>query len=509
MTMYINPSNSHTLNTLSLNAGFWTAASIEVSNSSSVNYTVNRKVSSNYFIDSISNTDIRVGKNIFTDITSAVGNSELKNKAIRKKLGTSNILGDTEFVIYLFQATVSPSFSVISSTDSNLTARSIKRILVGSSVNNSSTCGYSVANKSYMDSSAMESSSSITIEGTRYKPFTVSIDDSTYTRLTIQIPYYTGSSIASSSAITVKPVNLKKFTSDINNISSIDATYNKLSFINTNIVGDTESVVYLSKAIISPAFIFSTTSSDFTINGTKAVLVDTAIDKNSILDTSPHIRSTFNVSSIIGKTNSSLKVNRKFFRTVDIIGDTETLAYHPYRASYTSVVPVTATAKCKYYISTILPTIINSTDTRSTIDKVPTNINVSCGSRIGNTTELSYAGTTRVHSDTVPVEANTIVSKVPTVRGITNSASIFSYTGGMFKCNIVTPVAFRIEPVSYCKYKVRRDRYINNIPVEENAKLISKDLLLYKDDYLKIDLCVHKQEEQPLYATETQSLFYM
>ena len=52
MTMHINPSNSHTLNTLSLNAGFWTAASIEVSNSSSVNYAVNREVKADYSIES-------------------------------------------------------------------------------------------------------------------------------------------------------------------------------------------------------------------------------------------------------------------------------------------------------------------------------------------------------------------------------------------------------------------------------------------------------------------------
>lgn len=237
--MYINPSNSRTLNTLSLNAGLLTAASIEVSNSSSVNYAVNRKVNADYFI---------------------------------------------------------------------------------------------------------ESNPVLITEGTRGIISTIFIVDDTSARLTVQKPYYVSSSI----------------------------------------------------------------------NSTTSTAIDT-------------IKAKWVSSSIINTTNlSNLRVGRKFFRTVDILGDTETLAYHPYRASYTSVVPVTAVAKCKYHISTILPTIINI-----------------------------------------------------------------------------------IEPVSYCKYKVRRDRYINHIPVEENVKLISKDLLLYKDDYLKIDLCVHKQKEQPLYAMETQSLFYM
>ena len=239
MTMHINPSNSHTLNTLSLNAGFWTAASIEVSNSSSVNYAVNREVKADYSI---------------------------------------------------------------------------------------------------------ESNSILITEGIRGIPSTVFIANDTSAKLTVQNPYYTSSRINSRTSAAINTIKAK----------------------------------YVS-------------------------------------------------SSIINTTNlSNFRVGRKFFRTIDIVGDTETLAYHPYRASYTSVVPITVITKCKYPLSTILPTIIN-----------------------------------------------------------------------------------RIEPISYCKYKVRRDRYINNISIEENVELISKDLLLYKDDYLKIDLCVHKQEEQPLYATETQSLFYM
>lgn len=507
MAMYINPSNSHTLNTLSLNAGFWTAVSSSINNSTSLDYYINSKVFSFADVESNTSTAYTFNKYIHTDVESIERTSVLNIFGVRKRLGSSSILGDTESLVYLSRATVAPVFIFTNST-SDLSCEGSRLRIINTDIDNTTNTSYKVNRLSYNDVSSIDYGSVVNAEGTRGKTFYVDMSASTSSRLTIQMPYYVRVSISDtstvdSSSITAKNTNISIQNDTNSSISSYRKRYSKSS-----IIGDTESVTYLVRAIVAPTFIIQNTISDLNVKTIKSKLVTTNIPYSNTLTIKPN-KSIYSNSNINNKSFISFKPNKSIYRCSIILGDTESLAYHPYRANYTSIVPITINSNINYSSnkSRLFTSKINTTSTIPSIKSIKQKItNIS---NISAFTEAYSSNVVAVTSSISDINGKSVFN-VTIIRGKISNIPSLSVTSDL---RVVVQMAqalyVHVPSKTSVEYRVTRNKFVEKLDIIPSVFVMCKEAFVYNNGYLKMDLCKHKPEEEKLTAFDLSSVFYL
>ena len=150
-------------------------------------------------------------------------------------------------------------------------------------------------------------------------------------------------------------------------------------------------------------------------------------------------------------------------------------------------------------------------------------------------TSMSYRYAVRKYNSVLPITATQYATTVPAIRVKVNTVTVNIPDSNLtYRYDILAAKFLDINPISsnsistcfivMCKpsvctiehknstvvYKANRYKFVDIITTAlGTSEFLTKEVLLYVDDYLKIDLCTHKAEEEPLYATDKTSLFFL
>ena len=570
MSVNMNPYNSHVFNTLPFNAGIRVVSSASIEDTSDIVYSTYKYICPSYSsipfsntldakgirgkasssdissktqvqifvrsplyisstIQNPSTTSVCTQKKLCTDIKAINSISSTNSSNIKKSFYTSSILGDTEFVTYFARSIVAPSF-IVSSSTSELTSSSIIKKLCYSTIDSKTTNDYTASVNRYISTSIKDNSVFTSkLNKCIYRDAFINGDTESVayvSRATVAPAYIlntTNSNLTTTASVnkgfkssisnttdTKYKVNTKKYNNSIiNNISNINSSINIRYYKNINITGDTESVAYASRALVSPAYIINTINSSIDTFSTKVHNAVSNVDVSSTNIRTPSvIKHNVSSTSTSTSTGSCSSINR-ICRYIYIPGDTETVVYHPYQAAYLSF------DKIEGYSTTTARGYIDVPVGVSIINKSNSNVDL---------IKRTYATSTSVSNTLSKVLCNKLLHRTLDIItgkafiimgatrniffGITPVNKVSNTTGSV---NCVYSRSCHIEQPVDIVYKANRLCFVDKIKdILINISVIGDHVLLYKDGYLKMDLCKHRPINDEVYLTSGDtSLFFL